>query len=123
LEIKAFKNNKLRVVRPQIGKAFTGGARRVAGLDRGGVSATPARGFDPYNDGGKFDPHTDGPCTVAGKGRSGVSSESARSDRCLSAWHEPSTARGILSRCQLSGRGYRSVGLPQRISVLKANSQ
>ena len=47
------------------GKAdpYTDGARTVAGLDRSGVSAAPARSVDPYTDGarvGKADPYTDG---------------------------------------------------------------
>ncbi|NOV24889.1 hypothetical protein E5S69_15380 [Cupriavidus necator] len=47
------------------GKAdpFTDGARTVAGLDRGGVSATPARSFDTFTEGsraGKFDPYGEG---------------------------------------------------------------
>ncbi|MGO4159078.1 copper resistance protein CopQ, partial [Cupriavidus sp. YAF13] len=59
---------------------FTEGAR-IAGLDRSGVSATPARGFDAYSDGaraGKFDPYTDG-ALVAGLDRTGVSATPARS--------------------------------------------
>lgn len=42
---------------------YTDGARTVAGLDRVGVSASPARKVDPYLDGAKigtFDPYTDG---------------------------------------------------------------
>ncbi|MEC3764173.1 MULTISPECIES: hypothetical protein [Cupriavidus] len=47
------------------GKAdpFTDGARTVAGLDRSGVSASPARGFDTFTEGsrtGKFDPYGEG---------------------------------------------------------------
>lgn len=47
------------------GKAdpFTDGARTVAGLDRGGVSATPGRGFDTFTEGsraGTFDPYGEG---------------------------------------------------------------
>lgn len=33
--------------------AFTDGARKVAGLDKAGVSAEPARSFDPYLDGAR----------------------------------------------------------------------
>jgi hypothetical protein len=49
----------------RVGKAdpFTDGARTVAGLDRTGVSASPARTADPYLDGarqGKFDTFTEG---------------------------------------------------------------
>ena len=49
----------------RVGKAdpYTDGARIVAGLDRSGVSASPARSADPYTDGarvGKADPYTDG---------------------------------------------------------------
>ncbi|WP_020423952.1 MULTISPECIES: hypothetical protein [Cupriavidus] len=51
---------------------FTEGARAstVAGLDRSGVSAEPARSADPYTDGARM---------VAGLDRSGVSAEPARS--------------------------------------------
>lgn len=47
------------------GKAdpFVDGARTVAGLDRGGVSAAPARSFDTFTEGsraGKFDPYGEG---------------------------------------------------------------
>ncbi|MDQ0139977.1 hypothetical protein [Cupriavidus necator] len=47
------------------GKAdpFTDGARTVAGLDRSGVSAAPARSFDTFTEGsraGKFDPYGEG---------------------------------------------------------------
>ena len=33
--------------------AYTDGARKVAGLDKTGVSAEPARSFDPYLDGAR----------------------------------------------------------------------
>ena len=42
---------------------YTDGARTVAGLDRTGVSGTPARSADPYTEGariGKFDVFTEG---------------------------------------------------------------
>lgn len=42
---------------------FTDGARTVAGLDRSGVSAAPARSFDTFTEGsraGKFDPYGEG---------------------------------------------------------------
>ncbi|NSX16305.1 hypothetical protein HTY52_19645 [Cupriavidus taiwanensis] len=47
------------------GKAdpYTDGARTVAGLDRSGVSASPARSFDAFTEGsraGKFDPYGEG---------------------------------------------------------------
>jgi len=68
----------------KIGKVdpYTDGTHIVAGLDRSGVSASPARSADPYTDGaktGKFDPYTDGTHTVAGLDRSSVSASPARS--------------------------------------------
>ncbi|NUO86718.1 MAG: hypothetical protein HOQ37_11525 [Cupriavidus sp.] len=47
------------------GKAdpFTDGARTIAGVDRSGVSASPARSFDTFTEGsrtGKFDPYGEG---------------------------------------------------------------
>ncbi|WP_434034358.1 hypothetical protein [Cupriavidus sp. a3] len=42
---------------------YVDGARTVAGLDRSGVSAAPARSFDPYSEGsrvGGFDPYGEG---------------------------------------------------------------
>ena len=49
----------------RVGKAdpYTDGARIVAGLDRSGVSASPARSVDAYTDGargGKFDVFSEG---------------------------------------------------------------
>ncbi|KJK14113.1 copper resistance protein CopQ [Burkholderiaceae bacterium 16] len=49
----------------RVGKAdpYSDGARIVAGLDRTGVSSSPARSRDVYSDGartGKFDPFTEG---------------------------------------------------------------
>jgi hypothetical protein len=45
---------------------FTDGARTVAGLDRSGVSADPARTADPYLDGARStDVFTDGALTAA----------------------------------------------------------
>ncbi|WP_425267391.1 copper resistance protein CopQ [Cupriavidus lacunae] len=58
------------------------GAHTIAGMDRVGVSALPARSADPYTDGaktGKFDPYTDGTHMVAGLDRSGMSPSPARS--------------------------------------------
>ncbi len=60
---------------------YTDGARIVAGLDRIGVSAAPARSVDQFTDGaraGKFDPYTDGARIVAGLDRTGVSASPAR---------------------------------------------
>jgi hypothetical protein len=48
----------------------TDGARTLAGLDRTGVSADPARSVDPYLDGAR---------TLAGLDRTGVSADPARS--------------------------------------------
>jgi hypothetical protein len=47
------------------GKAdpFGDGARTVAGLERGGVSASPSRSFDTFTEGsraGSFDPYGEG---------------------------------------------------------------
>jgi hypothetical protein len=61
---------------------FAAGALFVAGMDRTGVSAAPARSLDPYTDGGqidKHDPFTDGTHTVAGMDTSGVSGMPGRS--------------------------------------------
>ena len=59
---------------------FTEGARTVAGLDKVGVSAAPARTFDPYLDGARnADPYTDGARFVAGLDKVGVSAAPARS--------------------------------------------
>lgn len=64
------------------GKAdtFTDGARTVAGLDKVGVSASPARQADPYLDGTRnADPYTDGARFVAGLDKVGVSAAPGRS--------------------------------------------
>ncbi|MDF3834409.1 copper resistance protein CopQ [Cupriavidus basilensis] len=55
--------------------AFTDGAR-IAGLDRTGVSADPARSIDPFVDGARVrlpDPYTDGAQKLAGMDTRGVS--------------------------------------------------
>lgn len=56
------------------------GAHTVAGLDRTGVSAPPARSADPYLDGARtLDPYYEGAHTVAGLDRTGPSADPARS--------------------------------------------
>jgi hypothetical protein len=70
------------------------GAHTVAGLDRTGVSAPPARSADPYLDGARsvqdqrspyydgartLDPYYEGARVVAGMDRTGVSAEPSRS--------------------------------------------
>lgn len=59
---------------------FSDGARTVAGLDKVGVSAEPARKADPFVDGARnADPYTDGARFVAGLDKAGVSADPARS--------------------------------------------
>jgi hypothetical protein len=53
----------------------------VAGLDRAGPSADPARKFDTYTDGARtrqVDPFTDGALTIAGMDTRGVSGTPGR---------------------------------------------
>lgn len=60
-----FRSHDVFTEGARVGKAdpFVDGARTLAGLDRSGVSAAPARSFDTYSEGsraGKFDPYGEG---------------------------------------------------------------